>query len=89
MVAVDAVIEKSRSVYDSVAIAASNFADDINFYVESSLSINFKFTARTISVIVVLYNRRSAVQYRIRSMEMQPVDIILMNGKCKHSPFKM
>jgi hypothetical protein len=57
MVAVGAVIEQSRSAYDSVAIAASNFADDINFHVELSLSITFKFTARIISVIVVLYNR--------------------------------
>ena len=57
MVAVGAVIEQSRSAYDSVAITASNFADDINFHVEVSLSINFKFTACTISVNVILYNR--------------------------------
>jgi hypothetical protein len=56
MVAVGPVIEQSRSVYDFVAIAASTFADDINFHVEFSLSITLQFTARIISVIVVLYN---------------------------------
>jgi len=89
MVAVGAVIEQSRSAYDSVVIAASNFADDINFHVEASLSITFTFTAYTISVNVILYNSCRGIEYRIRSMEMQPVDIILMNGECKPSPLKM
>ena len=77
MVAVGAVIEQSRSAYDYVAIAASTFANDINFHVEASLSVTFKLTALIISGTVYLYNHWRAIEYGIGSMEMQPADIML------------
>ena len=89
MVAFGAFSEQPKSAYDSVVIAASNFADNINFHVEASFSITLKFTAYTISVIIILYNSWRAIEYRIRSIEMQPVDIILMNWEYKHTPLKM